>query len=116
MYTLVVDKNGPKLSESAPDVARSEKRFHGRLEVTHYSMDSLVHRLRQELDRKVIDQTGLDGFYDFKLEWAPEDSAVDSGAPSVFTAVRTQLGLRLDARKVPVDVLIIDHAEKPTAN
>jgi uncharacterized protein (TIGR03435 family) len=89
------------------------------MEATHYEIGRLAHRLHQELDRKVIDLTGLTGFCDLKLEWAPEQNAVpdsDSTRPSIFTAVRTQLGLKLEPRKIPVKVLIVDHVEKPGAN
>ena len=58
--------------------------------------------------------TGLRGRYDFALQWAQRDT--DDG-PSLFTAVQEQLGLRLVAQKGPVDILVIDHAEKiPTEN
>lgn len=118
---LVVDKKGLKIKESPLGAVPSEQRFIGRLEATHYGIASLVHRLNQELNRKVIDETGLAGFYDLKLEWTPESSALaasgDSSAPSIFTAVQTQLGLKLELRKkYPINTLIIDRAEKPTGN
>jgi uncharacterized protein (TIGR03435 family) len=121
VLALVVDKKGLKIKESPPGAVPSEQLFNGRLEARHYAMVRLVHRLNQELNRKVIDETGLTGFYDLKLEWAPESSAFaassDSIAPSIFTAVQTQLGLKLEIRKkYPVNTLIIDRAEKPTGN
>jgi uncharacterized protein (TIGR03435 family) len=81
----------------------------------------------------VMDKTGLTGEYDFTLEWTPEpgqggpesiglppapDSprASDSNGPSIFTALQEQLGLRLDAQKGPVDIIVIDRAEKPDEN
>ena len=63
--------------------------------------------------RKVLDRTGLTGFYDFTLEFAPPD-AVDSPLPALVTALQEQLGLRLEATNGPVEVLMVDHAEKPT--
>jgi uncharacterized protein (TIGR03435 family) len=77
------------------------------------------------LDRPVIDGTGLKGKYDFNLAWKPEPdqfdghgSAIpsDANAPDIFTAIQEQLGLRLDSRKVPVQSLIVDHAERPAGN
>jgi uncharacterized protein (TIGR03435 family) len=69
------------------------------------------------VDRPVVDKTGLTGTYDYKLEWG-DDTAVDADARtvSVFTAFQEQLGLRLRPIRAPVQVLIIDHAEKPSKN
>jgi uncharacterized protein (TIGR03435 family) len=119
VLALVVDKKGLKIKESPAGVVPSEQRFNGSLEATHYHIAKLVERLNQELDRKVIDETGLTGFYDLKLEWTPESSALagsdDSSAPSILTAVQTQLGLKLELRKkYPIKTLIIDGAKKPT--
>ena len=121
VYALVVDKQGPKLKKSAADTAPSEdSHLRGRLVATQYDLASLIHRLQQEVDRKVVDLTKLTGFYDLKLEWTPNQGSVTtdpSSDPSIFTAVKTQLGLRLESRKkYPVEFLIIDRAEKPEAN
>jgi uncharacterized protein (TIGR03435 family) len=121
VLALVVDNKGLKIKESPPGAVPSEQRFNGRLEATHYGIAKLVHRLNQGLDRKVIDETGLTGFYDLKLAWTPESSALaassDSSAPSIFTAVQTQLGLKLELRKkYPINMVVIDRAEKPTGN
>jgi uncharacterized protein (TIGR03435 family) len=63
--------------------------------------------------RPVFERTGLKGRFDVDLEWAPNPT--DDG-PSLFTAVQEQLGLKLEPAKAPLDVLIIEHAERPTAN
>jgi uncharacterized protein (TIGR03435 family) len=78
------------------------------------------------LDRPVVEQTGFVGRHDFILNFSPDDSqfngrfhnapATDNSLPGLFTAIREQLGLKLDPVKTPVDVLMIDHAEKPTDN
>jgi uncharacterized protein (TIGR03435 family) len=79
------------------------------------------------LDRPVVDQTGLKGRFDFTLKWAPDESQFSGHAPSstsddpnappnLFTAIQEQLGLKLDAVKTPVDVLVLDRVEKPSAN
>jgi uncharacterized protein (TIGR03435 family) len=66
----------------------------------------------------VVDRTGLAGFYAFTLDWIPATRTLepDSDAPSMFTAIQEQLGLKLEPAKVPYPMLIIDHAEKPTEN
>ncbi len=73
--------------------------------------------------RPVVDQTGLKGTFDFTLSWTPEPLAVSAAAqelgadgPSLFTAIREQLGLLLVASKAPVEVIVIDHIEQPSAN
>jgi uncharacterized protein (TIGR03435 family) len=66
------------------------------------------------LGTPIEDETGLTGKYEFKLEWAPSDNPEDP-RPSIFTAMQS-LGLKLDAIKGPVEVLVIDHVEKPTEN
>jgi uncharacterized protein (TIGR03435 family) len=63
--------------------------------------------------RTVVDKTGIAERVDFTLSWA-SDSAPDSGAPSIFTAVQEQLGLKLEPARGPVDVLVVDSAERPT--
>lgn len=62
-----------------------------------------------------MDKTGLTGYYDILLKWAPDETSPDAG-PSIFAAVQDALGLKLVAGKEPVDVLVIDHVEKPTEN
>ncbi len=92
---------------------------------------SLTGHLTIELGRTVIDKTELTGLFDFRLEWTPDATsriaaaassdpatltAADPGGLSLFTAVQKQLGLKLKSAKGPVEVLIVDHAEKPSGN
>jgi uncharacterized protein (TIGR03435 family) len=89
-------------------------------------MPILVLLLSRFTGQPVVDMTGLEGFYEIHLEWTPETLAVPGAAegaagaqsgPSVYTALQEQLGLKLESRKGPLDILIVDHAEKtPTAN
>jgi len=69
--------------------------------------------LSQTVGRAVVDRTGLTGNWAFELTYAPELSP-DSDAPSLFTAIQEQLGLKLEATKGPVDVLVVDRVERPT--
>jgi uncharacterized protein (TIGR03435 family) len=88
------------------------------------SMTQFAYKLSRLLQRPVINNTGLEGNYDFKLEWTPDPgpSAPDgqpvetSLGPSLFTALQQQLGLRLEGTKGPMDVLVIDHVDKPSEN
>ena len=72
----------------------------------------LVGSLYDWVGRRVVDRTGLSGRFDFTLTWAPEGST-DSTAASIFTAVQEQLGLKLEPVRGPVDVLVVDSAERP---
>ena len=84
----------------------------------------LATLLSTMVDRTVVDRTGLPGAYDFELNWTPDrtpqrlDAARPSSPdnPSIFTALREQLGLKLESAKTPTEVLIIDHVERPTPN
>lgn len=72
--------------------------------------------------RMLLDRTGLDGSYTFTLQWTPQNlsgsaaASNDAPGPSLFTALEEQLGLRLESTKASVDVLVIDHVEKPSPN
>ena len=91
----------------------------------------LALNLFNELGRRVIDKTGLTGKYDFELKWTPtqpsaaplspppqrpESALAADPGPSLFTALQEQLGLRLESEKGPVEVLVIDRAERPSKN
>ena len=130
VYELIVDKGGSKLKETT-NTSRGEGTWGGKGEIRGVAatMPDLMYVLSQRLGHSVIDKTSLTGKYDFKLTWPPEPrepggpptgadalSAPDPAAPSIFTSLQEDLGLKLQSAKGPVDVLVIDHAEKPDAN
>jgi len=80
--------------------------------------EKLATMLERQLQRKVVDATGLKGKYDFKLWWSPVADSDDSdGGPTLFGALQNQLGLKLESKKALVEVLVVDHAERfPTEN
>ena len=125
-YTLTRVKGGPKmeLTKSAPD-ALQEINGSTTTGVTTYQMnnvtvDALAHNLQANLDRPVVDETGLKGKYDLTLKWAREDipaeADTDPNVPRLFTAIQEQLGLKMEPSKGQVEVLVIDHIERPTQN
>jgi uncharacterized protein (TIGR03435 family) len=123
VYALVVAKNGPKLKESAPDKEPSTSVGGGRtshLTMTRATMEQFAVQLSTSgLDRPVVDKTGLAGHYDITLNWIPEFAgppAPNSDGVNVFTAVQEQLRLKLETEKAPIEILVIDHAEKPSEN
>ena len=119
VYALVVGNNGSKLRDAAPGTPGQIGMSPGCITGHAAPMQALVDHLSNaalQLGRPVIDQTGLRGNYDFTLEWTPDNLPPgDSNAPSLFTAVQEQLGLKLDARKAPVEIIVIDSAEKVPA-
>jgi len=127
IYELVVDKGGPKLKEHDPaDLDHPPMGgTPGGMEGTNVTMNYFAFTLSRNLDRNVIDKTGLMARYDLKLEFARElppgverpggNGPVGDG-PTIFTALREQLGLKLVPAKGPVDFLVIEHAEKPAEN
>jgi uncharacterized protein (TIGR03435 family) len=111
VYSLLPAKNGPKLQQAD----RSGGLGTGRTSVRGtVDMGQFTNALISILGRTVIDNTGLKGFYKIDLTWAPDDPTADG--PSIFTAVQEQLGLKLESTKGPVQVLVIEHAEKPSEN
>ncbi len=136
VYALTLDKGGAK--NLKPNQAKSGgdpwidqatvKPLHGKWTGKFAPMDFLAWRLSLILDRPVVDETGLKGGYDFELAFTRElplgtnpnglvnGEPIDTSGPSVFDALREQLGLRLEAKRGPADILVIDHAEKPTAD
>ncbi|HTW63233.1 MAG TPA: TIGR03435 family protein [Bryobacteraceae bacterium] len=69
--------------------------------------------------RPVLDKTGLTGSYDFTLDWSPDFGGPHPPDPSgadLFTALQEQLGLKLEPQRVPIEMLIIDHAGRPSEN
>jgi uncharacterized protein (TIGR03435 family) len=122
VYELVVGKNGPKLKASSADakgrnfVSANSAGMH--MEAANGTMERLARQLSVTAGRPVIDKTGLAGYYAFTLDWASaiQPTQPDSDIPSMFTAVQEQLGLKLESAKAPVEMLIVDRAEKPSEN
>ena len=128
VYALVVGKNGSKLHQ-AEGTGPQMRMGRGQLTAQKVSLELFAKQLATQLGRSVIDSTGLKGDFDFKLEWTPDanqpmglkegvdgPAPADSSGPTIFTAVQEQLGLKLEAQKGPVELLVIDRAEKASEN
>jgi uncharacterized protein (TIGR03435 family) len=116
-YALILAKAGTKLEQAADTTSRSTSTGRGMMKATATSMTRFADMLARELNKPVQDMTGLTGNYNLKLDWTPDSSTSDRGTdlssgPSIFTALQEQLGLKLRAQKVLVEVLIVDSAEK----
>lgn len=136
VYVIGVASGGPKMTKtsSAPtDPQGFSFRALGDLTVRNQNMTDFAQWMQNGvMDRPVVDQTGLTDRYDFQLKWTPDESqfaafrgvgAVVSPPPDsatapplLYTAITEQLGLKMGPGKVPDDVIVIDHVEKPSAN
>jgi uncharacterized protein (TIGR03435 family) len=121
-YTLVVAKGGFKLKPVEPDgLSGTTGGTTGNgsvrtLNAKKSSMADLATDIARGLGQMVVDKTGVQGVYDFELRYTTDDlssAAGDlEGIPSLFTALRDVLGLRLQPEKVPVDIIVVDHVER----
>lgn len=121
VYNMVVSKSGLKISEAKFTGSESTSTNNGHLTAKGLPMPSLATYLSLALQQPVLDATGVSGVFDFEMTWAQQDigkapDANDPAGPSIFTALQEQLGLKLELAKGPVEMIVIDHAEKPTEN
>ena len=129
-YALVIGQKGPKLQEVKPGEAKpsgtqgpgegpSIRLAPGQLSGQRMPTAELAELLSDRLDCVVLDRTGLTGDYNFTLQWTPiqsEAHMLNASEPSLFAAIQEQLGLKLEPAKNPVEVLVVDHIEKPSLN
>lgn len=130
-FSLEVMKGGPKLPPAADPSGLQRRSLQSlkaqgwEMKATGASIQTLAGMLQNEPEIAgglIIDKTGLTGSYDVTLDWAGDNAAgapstsPDEAVPSLFTALQEQLGLRLVETKGPVEVIVIDHIERPTGN
>ena len=126
VYPLTIAKDGSKLVHApAPDGPPRKEEGRGHSQGLAVPIEMLVATLSNATHLTVVDKTGLTGRFDYTLNWDPalqklsanpDDPPPDSVGPTIFTAVREQLGLRLESGKAPVDVVVVDHVDHPSAN
>jgi uncharacterized protein (TIGR03435 family) len=131
-YVLGVAKDGPKMTKSDGDPNAPHAFFFtklGNLTVRNATMEDMAQGLQGAVfDRPVVDHTGIQGHWNFALKWSPDETqfqvfgvkivpneAADA-PPPIFTAIQEQIGLKLDASKATVDVMVLDHVDKPSEN
>jgi uncharacterized protein (TIGR03435 family) len=143
-YELVVGKNGPKMKSTSqvigqrPGAAASERsgpvaldgegfpvlpagrpgyesvNGRARMQGTNETIDELARKLLNQLDLPVQNATGLRGRYDYSLYWA--SASAENAGPSLFSALESQLGLKLSSKRVAVTIIVIDRVERPSEN
>jgi uncharacterized protein (TIGR03435 family) len=133
IYLLVVRKSGSKLKEANPNATYADAvkgpdgavimGGRGSLKGRAMPIATLAIFLSHQVNRQVVDKTGLTGKYDIDLKWAPEEVRGDDGAvaaadsaPSLFTVLDEELGLKLESSKGPVEMVVVEHAELPSEN
>jgi uncharacterized protein (TIGR03435 family) len=124
IYLLVIGKGGPKLQDAKPDPGGANNpHWDGTVRagavtmIAHQmNMPGLASALLRSAGRTVVDRTGLTGKYEFTLQFNPDDSQPESSSPGLFTALQEQLGLKLESGKSSVEVIVIDHVERPSGN
>jgi uncharacterized protein (TIGR03435 family) len=119
-YELVIAKGGLKIHPSKADAKDDLKYLRGRLASQSMPMSRFTMLLSRQLRQAVIDKTGLSGAYDIDIAWTPDEpngAPPETPGPSIFTAIQDQLGLRLESHKSPIEVMVIDRADRvPIAN
>jgi uncharacterized protein (TIGR03435 family) len=133
VFALTVGKDGPKnMTADADGGPLPSLFFQGTpggimLPVRNATMADFTGLFQEVvLDKPVVDQTGLKGRFDFTIKWAPAEGEfgghgpppgeVPDAPPGLFTAIQEQIGLKLDTTRTMVEVMVIDHVEKPSAN
>jgi uncharacterized protein (TIGR03435 family) len=125
VFALTVEKNGPKFHDSPEDGPSNMQKGKAGVIAQRTSMQELADELCSPLQAPVVDMTGLKGRYDFALDlgryFTVQGKGGDGPAPDiadiVATAIREQLGLKVERRKAPIEILVVDHAERvPTEN
>lgn len=126
VFEIVPARSGPKLKPSRGPVGGIPAVGHaqGELAVVNATLPDIAKFLQRFVtDRPVVDETGISGRYDVTLRWTPDETLADhQGAglsesyPGFFTAIQEQIGLKLEASKRPVQVLVIDHIDLPSEN
>lgn len=123
-YALLVGKKGARLKDTELKEGTNTSQNNTTLDGKGMTMENLAGVIAGELQGPVADQTGLTGRYDIKLEWSREEAknsndgegkSVDQ-RPSIFTALQETLGLRVESRKVPVQILVVDKVERTPAD
>jgi uncharacterized protein (TIGR03435 family) len=130
-YALVVGKSGLKAKRSQPEAESRTNSSRTAIDAEACSLHQLAQKLSEVIHFPVADLTGVEGGFDFQLKWTPDDMQAKppsggdkpgiapadlANGPSVFAALQEQLGLKLEPRKVPTEVLVIDRAEKASEN
>jgi uncharacterized protein (TIGR03435 family) len=124
VYVITLAKGGSKMTKNTsdpnglPKMNGNTNATERTIRFTNASMADIVLELTFDLDRPVVDQTGLQGRFDSLLKWKRDESLTDdpNAPPGFFTAIQEQLGLKVSPVKAPADVVLVDNVERPSSN
>ena len=127
VYAIEVEKGGVKIAAAKHPDAAPMFRVYQRRQITaeNSTLEYLTEALSILLGKPVLDETGLEGTFDYKLEWSPDELQVqsseappapDGAAPSLTRAIKDQMGLKLVSKRGPVEFILVESAQKPAAN
>jgi len=114
-YALVLAKSGLKIKPVEGATGSNSNGGRGQLTVTGMTLAKFADLLSRELKSPVADLTETSGAYDFKLEWSIDGDPNDDQS-ALFEALQSQLGVKLESRKLPLDLIVVDRAERPSEN
>jgi uncharacterized protein (TIGR03435 family) len=116
LYVLTTAKGGPKLKPPASTTAEPFVAFlpHG-FRGENATIDQLADRLARNLHRPVLNRTGIEGHFDFLIDCPPDNAGTDENV-LLLSALQDQVGLKLQTQPGSIDVIVVDHAEKPAPN
>jgi uncharacterized protein (TIGR03435 family) len=116
-YALVVGRNGAKLQSAKEDETTGLQQGQGgQLEFQRHPMATLVNTIANLIDAPVDDKTGLAGRFDFRLDFTPEPGREPLDRMDLALQALDRIGLKLEAKKTPTEVLVVDHAERLSPN
>ncbi len=112
VYALVAAKNGLKIKPVEDNGDHGSNTERGKFVGTGITMARFAEFLARNMDRPVVDLSEIKGVFNITLEWTPDEAGQDTGGPTLLTALQQQLGLRLQPQKAPIEMIVVDHAER----
>ena len=111
-YDLIVGPNGATMTRTDRDSAGRNQILPGQIMATNANMETIAGMIARVVKTPVVDRTGLEGRFDFTLDWGPDETG-----PSIFTTIQEQHGLKLVSARAPVESIVVTHVERvPTEN
>lgn len=115
-FALVQTKGGAKLQPAKSGSPGGTSNGRGMVQVNNGSLADFASVLADAVGRPVVDRAGIQGGFDIKLTWVPDNSSPEIVGPTLYSAIQEQLGLKLVAAHLPIPILIIERVEKPSEN
>jgi uncharacterized protein (TIGR03435 family) len=115
-FALLQAKGGAKLQRAKSGSPGGTSNGRGMVQVSNGSLADFSGVLADAVGRPVVDKVGIQGGFDIKLTWVPDNSPLEIVGPSLYSAIQEQLGLKIEALHLPIPILVIERVEKPSEN